>query len=524
MIPADHPELAGRREFSSHRELAGRPELAGLLASIEAGTITGIATDNRAVQPGDLFAALPGAYHHGARFACAAMDAGARAIITDDAGAALITAARNENQSAPIYITEHPGQLVARLARLIYGNPSDQLTCYALTGTNGKTTAAFILDHLLTQLGRTTGLIGTVVTRIAGVDTPARLTTPQPADLQRLCRDLVNAGGTDLVMEASSHAIEQGRIEGITYAVSGFLNLTQDHLDYHGTLENYFATKARLFEPEVTRAAVICVDDEWGRRLYTRLAHAFERGERPTRPLALARTSTLEPHDVGWQIGYTPASGQLTFTPRNLAASSFALDLALPGDFNATNAALAVVMLLAAGWSSEAIVTATGGTVSATVPGRMELISTHPRVIVDFAHNPEALRAAASALRSTTAGRLIALTGSAGERDVDKRPQMGAILAELCDVVIITDDDPHHEDPSAIRADVLAGLQGSTTPWYEIADRSEAIHAAIAMADDDDTVLLAGRGHETVQDWGDTVVELDDRTVAREALAERHRQ
>lgn len=449
--------------------------------------VTSVVADNRQATPGSLFAGVPGAHVHGARFADDAVSRGALGVLTDAEGAHLVTA------DVPVLVTDDVAGILGRVAALVYGAPAEHLTTFAITGTNGKTTTAFMIDHLLTAAGRSVGLIGTVSLRIGGVEHPAELTTPQPADLQGLLADHVAAGGTDLVMEVSSHALAQRRTDPVRYTVAGFTNLTQDHLDYHADFEDYFAAKASLFAPDKSERAVVWTDDEWGLRLYESLAE--------NRRVWVGRTKR---EGRGWLLDGGRLHGPVTVP----------CGTALPGGFNEANAALATAMVLE---SPVDVPHEIFADITPVVSGRMEVVSESPRVVVDFAHNPDALIRAIEAL-DRTEGRLITLTGSAGERDRDKRPVMGRIVAELSDVAYITDDDPHGEDPAQIRAEILAGTTGQHAKVIEIGDRAEAIRAAIAEAGPKDTVLLAGRGHETFQDVAGTRVDIDDRVVAREAL------
>lgn len=461
------------------------------------GAVTGCVADNRLVRAGDLFVAVAGVHVHAARFAPAAIAAGAAAVLTDATGAETIGAA-----DVPVLVVENPASILGEAAALVYGHPADSLTSFGVTGTNGKTTTAFMIDSILARLGRSTGLIGTVALRLAGNEIPAVLTTPQPADLQGMLAYLVEQGGTDLVMEASSHALAQGRTRPIRYSVAGFTNLTQDHLDFHNTLEEYFEAKKVLFAPENSASCVVLLDDEFGRALYDELA-----ASRPGEVTGLAVYSELDGR-AGWQY----AEGTLTHSD----GRQLPLTTDLPGDFNVANAALAAAMV-AEVYPLADVAEAIAGGVTPVVPGRMEVMAKEPRVIVDFAHNEDALVKAMTSLRPSTEGRLVVLTGSAGDRDKLKRPLMAAAVAKYADHVIITDDDPHSEDPAQIRAELIAGLPEGCD-FVEIGDRTEAIHAAILGADPADTILIAGRGHETIQEVAGVEIELDDRVVAREAL------
>lgn len=464
--------------------------------------ISGVSADNRAIRPGDLFVASRGQTVHAARFAPSAIDAGAAAVLTDAEGTQMI----GEVQ-VPVLVVDDPARSAGKAASIVYGNPSATLTTFGITGTNGKTSTAFMIDHLLRELGRVTGLIGTVSVKIGGEVVPAALTTPQPVDLQAMLATLVERGGTDLVMEVSSHALEQKRTDPVRFDVVGFTNLTQDHLDYHGTLEEYFAIKATLFDTEHSVRGVVIVDDDAGRQLYEQAT-----AERPRAVVSLSLTG----NEADWSV----ASEGQQFTlegPRGTLTTH----TDLPGKFNVANAALAIAMVIESGVDAQAVATAlTPGGMSPVIPGRMEVVGDRPYTVVDFAHNTDALDKAMSALAGIRPGKLIVLTGSAGDRDRGKRPMMARVVAEHADHLIVTDDDPHTEDPAQIRREVIAGIPEGFS-WEEIGDREEAIRSAIRDAHDDDVVLIAGRGHETIQDVAGHAIEIDDREIARDALAHR---
>ncbi|RPF27916.1 UDP-N-acetylmuramoylalanyl-D-glutamate--2,6-diaminopimelate ligase [Georgenia muralis] len=484
-------------------------DLAGAFALSPAGPgegwacveVTGVSADNRLVRGGELFAAHAGAHVHGARFVPAAVAAGARAVLTDPAGAELLAAA---DPGVPVLVTPDVPALLGRLAADLYGHPGRALGTFAVTGTNGKTTTAFMVDHALRSLGRRTGLIGTVEVRVGDRAVPATLTTPQPADLQALLAAMVADGVDDLVMEVSSHALALGRVDPLVYDVAGFTNLTADHLDFHGDLEGYYAAKASLFD--ISRTGVVVADDRWGRRL------AAETGD------AVAALTTGPGGD--WTVtGVEADATGSAFTLAHRDGRSLRTRTDLPGAFNVANAALAAAMVLTSGVAPAELEDALAGAggLSPQVPGRMEQLGDRPRVVVDFAHNTDALVQALAALRPTTTGRLHVVIGAAGDRDRAKRPEMGRAAVDGADTVIVTDDDPHDEPAAQIRAEVLAGTTGAAV--REIADRAEAIRTAVLEAADDDTVLVAGRGHETVQEVAGVDHHLDDREEVRAALA-----
>lgn len=491
---------------------------------LEQTRVTGVAQGSAEAGPGDLFVALPGARVHGAQYALQAVQAGAVAVLTDAAGVALLA---QEALQVPVLTSTELSRVVGPLAATVYGLPASALTTMAVTGTNGKTTTATMVDYVLRQLGRVTGLIGTVEVTLAGTSRPAVLTTPQPADLQRFLACLREADGTDLVMEVSSHALSMRRTEPVVFTVAGFTNLTQDHLDYHTTLEEYFEAKALLFTPQHSRHQVVCVDDPWGRRLAQRLASS------PEARLTTLRTPLADPEGqdfpATWSVeavGHEPA--RTSFTLLGPQGQRLETCTSLPGGFNVANAALAVLMVHAAGAPLAEIGRALGAAgVSPVVPGRVEAVcssTSGPRVLVDFAHNPGALEAVLGSLRPSVQGRLVLVFGATGNRDTGKRPQMARIAVEGADVVIITDDDPHDEDPAAIRAELMAvaaATRPSSTELVEVAPREAAIWRAVELARPQDTVLIAGRGHETVQDVAGEGISLDDRVAAAEALREK---
>lgn len=510
--------------------------------------LTGVAASSADVVPGDLFVALQGTASHGARYTGQALRAGAVAVLTDDAGLQIVKDEIGEG-AVPVLtmpVGADPRTLLGAVAVWFYDHPAGSLATFAVTGTNGKTTTTYLIDHLLTALGRTVGLIGTVETRSGTRVLPSRLTTPDAAALQGVLAVMREDQVDALAMEVSSHAVVQHRVDGIVFDVAGFTNLSQDHLDFHGTLEEYFQAKAELFTPGRARSGVVIVDETWGRQLAA---------SAPI-PVVTLRTSSApdapNTPDAGdttadWTVvDVEPGPAGSAFTLRHRDGRALSTSVTLPGDFNVANAALALVMVIESGVDVAVLTAALDaiGGVAAAVPGRMEPVASQPRVIVDFAHNPDALGLAIGALRPTTTGRLIVVFGATGERDTGKRPIMGGVAVSLADVVVVTDDDPHGEDAAQIRQQVLAGTraatdqQGSggagthvqtthdqtesrTVDVLEIAPRARAIAEAIAMARDEDTVLVAGRGHEVWQEINGVDHPLDDRVEARAAAAVR---
>ena len=480
--------------------------------------VTGVTLDSRAIRPGDLYAALPGANVHGARFAGAAIGLGAVAVLTDPAGAALLTL--NEI-TVPVLVVPDPRAALGGVAALVYGHAGEAMTMLGITGTNGKTTTAYLLDSALRALGRVTGLIGTVETRIGQERIKSVRTTPESPDLHALFAVMLESGVDTCTMEVSSHALALHRVDGVRYDVVAFTNLSQDHLDFHGSMEQYFLAKASLFTPDRAVRAVVCVDDEWGQRL-------ARESEVPVVTISSRQDVTSD-----WQIvaaGSDESAFDLRGDGRRLSLRS-----ALPGDFNRVNTAVAALMLLGAGHPIDAIASALAA--DPYVPGRMERVvvadiphpdrSRMPLAVVDFAHTPDAVAAALKALRQHTAGSLIAVLGAGGDRDRGKRAAMGAAAAANADLVFVTDDNPRSEDPAAIRAAVMGGAtaQDGSTPSVpgrvrEIGDRAEAIRQSVARAGAGDTIAVLGKGHESGQETAGVVHPFDDRAHLRAALME----
>ncbi|MCU1567175.1 MAG: UDP-N-acetylmuramyl-tripeptide synthetase [Pseudarthrobacter sp.] len=479
--------------------------------------VTGISLNSRAVEPGDLYVALPGASRHGADFVPQAVEAGAVAVLTDDAGARLLAPAETP---VPVVVVESPRNVVGPLSALIYRSQpgAGQPQLFGVTGTNGKTTTTYFINSLLRALGRSTGLIGTIEIHAGGDPIPSLLTTPESTDVHALLALMRERGLAAAAMEVSSHAISFQRVDGVLFDVAGFTNLTQDHLDLHLTMDDYFATKAELFTPRRARAAVVTVDDEWGRRL----------AGSTTVPATTLSTAGAA---ADWSVTGTAPRGLGTeFTLSGPAGAQLTVHTGLPGSFNVANAALAAVMVLTAGVDAATLQAALDelDPFTVAVPGRMQLVSTEPAAIVDFAHNTDALARALEAVRSPEEGsNLIVVFGATGQRDQGKRPAMGAIAARLADTVIITDDDPHDEDPAAIRADVLAGAREAqekdslACEVLEVFPRAEAIRRAVELARPQDTILVAGRGHEVWQEVKGVNHALDDRVELRNALTAR---
>lgn len=482
--------------------------LAGRLVGAATAVVHGVTLDSRLVRPGDLYAALPGANTHGAVFASAAVDAGAVAILTDSTGAQLV---HDAGVATPVIIADDPRAVLGSVSALVYGTSHPSLRLIGITGTNGKTTTAYLLTSALGVLDRTVGLIGTVETRVGSERIKSARTTPESCDLHRLLAVMAERSIDDCVMEVSSHALALHRVDGVVYDLVLFTNLSQDHLDFHSGMEDYFSAKASLFTPERARRGVVCVVDSWGSRL-----------------AAEASIPVVTVGPPGSDAGYTVVPGAASaFTVIGPDDLRLQLRSALPGDFNIMNTASAAVMLLELGHAPSEVAEAV--LADPHVPGRMERVGSElagaPLAVVDYAHTPDAVAAAVGALRSARSGPLVIVLGAGGGRDVGKRHHMGRAAAEA-DVVIVTDDNPRDEDPSEIRAAVLDGARaaGTGAVLEEIADRRTAIARAVEIAcvpGESAIIAVVGKGHETGQEIAGVQHPFDDRVELDQALRAR---
>ena len=469
--------------------------------------VTFVGLDSANVEPGGLFAALPGTRVHGATYA---FDSAAGAILTDEAGLAIIQQTADRR---PVLVVEDVRAILGHVAAEVYGHPSRSFTLLGVTGTSGKTTTTYMLEKGLTAAGCKVGLIGTTGTRIMGRDVATELTTPEAPILQRLFAQMRDEGVTHVVMEVSSHALMLGRVTGSDFDIAAFTNLSQDHLDFHPTMEDYFQAKALFFDPASDlrgKRSVICIDDEWGMRM---AALADNPVTVATTRAADITAELVRVGDQGAQRVRLSANGSHEFT------------LPMPGAFNVANAALAAAVATTAGVDLEAFLS---GLEQAAVPGRMERIDEgQPFVaVVDYAHKPAAIGAVLATLRRQISGRVGVAVGAGGDRDSSKRPLMGAEAARGADFVVVTDDNPRTEEPAAIRAAVLEGARGAGTDAeiVEVGPRGEAIDALVAWAKPGDAVIVVGKGHEVGQLVGTKKLHFDDREEMRRAIQEKGAQ
>ena len=500
LVAGDTNTLPGRPSASEATPLAELadwlgPSLLWDTVGDREANVTGISLSTQRVQPGDLYAALPGTHAHGAAFAADALAAGATGVLTDSEGAGLLP------HDAPALVVRDPRALLGRLAAHIYGDPASAIRMIGVTGTQGKTTTTRLLEDGLTAAGIISAVVGTVGTRIAGADIKTALTTPEAPDLHGLFALMREREVEACAMEVSSHALVLGRVDGVIFDVATFLNLGRDHLDFHPDVESYFAAKASLFTPERARRGLTNIDDEFGRRLLGQAS------------IPMQTFSVLG--DADWRATDIELGGAgSTFTVLGPDATRVSVRVPIPGAFNVSNALAALAAAALAGLDVDRVAAGIGR--GAGVPGRLERVDAGQDfvLVVDYAHKPDAVEAVLSTLRPLTTGQLIVVLGAGGDRDPGKRPVMGEIAARLADVLIVTDDNPRTEDPAAIRAAVLAGTSDATSEVVEIGDRRRAIAEACRRAAPGDVVLIAGKGHETGQEIAGEIYPFDDRLVA----------
>ena len=432
--------------------------------------------DSRRAGPGDLFACIPGAVHDGHRFAADAVAAGAAALLVEHPVATTV----------PCLLVGSVRRAVGPAAALVQGHPAQRLDLAGVTGTNGKTTTVRLVAGILRAAGRDPVEIGTLT---------GRLTTPEATDLQRTLSEAVGRGSKAAVVEVSSHGLAQHRVDGCRFRVAAFTNLGHDHLDYHGSMDDYFGAKARLFAPDLTERAVVDVTGPWGRRLVQALPSEVQLVEVDQRDVELLRADAR--------------SSVFRWRDRDVT-------LHLGGAFNRTNAVLAAEIAVSLGLSPDAVAAALGD--AGPVAGRFEPVHAGQdfSVIVDYAHTPDGLTALLQAARSLAERRLTVVFGAGGDRDRGKRPEMGAIADRLADRVIVTSDNPRSEDPEAIIDDIIEGM--SRAPDLREPDRRRALRHAMATARRGDMVVIAGKGHESIQIIGNRRLAFDDRQVATEEL------
>ncbi|NNK92104.1 MAG: UDP-N-acetylmuramoyl-L-alanyl-D-glutamate--2,6-diaminopimelate ligase [Acidimicrobiia bacterium] len=470
------------------RDLSGR--VGGTVFGDDSVVVGDVRHDSREVGPGDLFVAVVGFTGDGHDYIPAAIAAGAAAVCVE----------RAADLAVPQIVVNSARSALGPLAAAAHGDPSTSLPVVGVTGTNGKTTVTHLLASIIEASGRIPGLVGTIGARIGDERLNMVRTTPEASDLQRLFASMREAGVDAVAIEVSSHALVLGRVDATRFAAVGFTNLSQDHLDFHGDMENYYRAKRSLFDPRRAETAVVSLADEWGRRLASEveipvITTGIESGDVTTRAL---------------DAGLTGSSFDLVIDG-NVAH----VNLALPGRFNVDNALVAAGCASVIGIDIESI--ARGLSMPITIPGRYERVDAAAdfTVVVDYAHTPEAIERIVADARAKTPGRVIVVVGAGGDRDTAKRADMGAAAA-TADISILTTDNPRSEDPDQIIAEMAVGAVRATT----ITDRRQAIRHALELADADDVVLVLGKGHETTQEIAGDTVPFDDREVVKSILSE----
>ncbi len=464
-------------------------------AAAPTGEVLLVTQDSRRVKGGAVFVCIQGRTSDGHDYAQKALDAGAGLVVTQ----------RPLGLAHEITVADSRA-VYARLCQRFFGDPAKRLTLVAVTGTNGKTTVSSVLKQLLEQGGISCGLIGTIHSEIGALEIPARFTTPEPWDLAALMSRMVNAGCTHLVMEASSQALDQGRLCGLRFKLAVFTNLTQDHLDYHGDMESYFEAKKLLFAQ--SDALLANLDDEWGRRLYDEVELPRKAGYAVRQADADFTAHGVELRAGGVRFGILGEDGHL-----------HPVGFPMPGEYSVYNALAAGGAAVMLGLPGGAVARALGAVHG--VRGRCEVLCSSPfAVIRDFAHTGDALEKLLSSLRPFAAKRMLVLFGCAGERDADKRPAMGEAAARYGDAIYLTNDNPRREDPQAIFDGALPALVASGKPYTVEADRARALAAALTELAPGDMLVLCGKGHEDYQVMDGYTLYLDERQLVEEWLAE----
>ena len=483
------------------RELLVDTEVAEIVGDTEA-EVADLAYDSRTVEPGALFFCVPGQRTDGHQFADRAVERGATALVVERLLDVGVTQVRVADARAAM----------ASIAVRFWDDPTARLRVAGVTGTNGKTTTAFLIRHILEAHGTRTGLLGTVKRIVGGVEEDVERTTPEAIDLQRTFHRMLEGGDAACAMEVSSHALALERTAGVRFAVAVFTNLTQDHLDFHADMEEYFLAKRGLYFSSPPETAVVNLDDPYGARLAAELRDA---GDPPL--LGFSSSGEAGADFRAADVSFDAAGSRF----RCLGpGGEVEVRMPLPGHFNVENALAAIGACHALGVPADAAAAALAS--AGQVPGRFEPVDEGQpfAVLIDYAHTPDSLENALGAARELTEGRLIAVFGCGGDRDREKRPLMGAIAARLSNACVVTSDNPRSEEPKAIIAEILAGMTDSDTGEIEVEpDRRAAIALAFEAATPGDTVVIAGKGHEQGQELADgRKIPFDDREVAREEL------
>lgn len=465
--------------------------------------LNGVCNKSKEIEVGELFVAIPGEKTHGAKFANEAIQNGAKAVLTDAKGAELI-----EQSIVPVLIAQDVKKIVGEISSHIYENPSHKMDVFGITGTNGKTTTAWLLKAGLEHCGISTGLLGTAGIEIPGLKIESERTTPDAPELQRIFALAVQNGAKAISMEVSSHALTLGRVNGTRYKAVGFTNLSQDHLDFHKNMQDYFEAKSLLFKDNFSQDAVITTNDTWGKKLESLIEINVE-----------SLGGDVENY---WRVtDITAALGHVDFKLTKLNKQSFNINLSFAGSFNAFNASLAIAL---ANKLDINLSTFIKGLENVQIPGRMQpvIVPGAPLAIIDYAHSPEAIENVLATLRKETKGNLISIVGAGGNRDKEKRPKMGSAVEKYSDLMIITDDNPRDENPQNIRESVISGIN-SKNKVVEIGNRKDAIQKAISIATEFDTIAVLGKGHESYQEIQGQMFPFNDYTITKDLMEEKYK-
>ena len=470
--------------------------------------VTGVSLSSRTVQPGDLYVGVAGQHSHGASYAAGAREAGAVAILTDAAGAVIAA-----DSGLPVLVTPDARAALGAVAGWIYRTGENPATLFAVTGTNGKTSVVYLLFAILNQLGIVAGLTSTAERRIGDLAVTSSLTTPEASELHALLARMREAEVRAVAIEVSAQALSRHRIDGLTFDVAGFTNLSHDHLDDYEAMDDYFRAKLELFQPDRSRRAVVTVDSDWG----LRIVHECR--------IPVTTLTSRPDVDADWRMFVVEETALYTqFVLEGPEGRRLETRVPLIGWYMAANAALAIVMLVESGFDLEAIAHTLDrdGGIAAYIPGRAERISGDrgPLVYIDYGHTPDAFLQTLEAIRKTTDGRLIMVFGADGDRDMTKRADMGAIAARGADIVVVTDFHPRFEDPAAIRASLLAAARAAAPDgeFHEVPDPRAAFRTALALAKEGDVILYAGPGHEDYHEVAGVKIPYSARDDSRQAL------
>jgi len=502
ILRPDHVQPVSLESFARKFDLLSE-------AKNEFVSLTGISMNTGDLRKGDLFVAMPGAKTHGASFATKAIELGAVAIVTDSVGQEML-----KDLEIPVLVLEEPRKHLGELAAFVYGNTSGNMPkLFGTTGTNGKTSTTYLLEGIVRQLGRTTGLTSTAERHIAGEVIVSRLTTPESTEMQALIARMREKGVTDIAIEVSAQALTQLRVDGIIFEVAGFTNLSHDHFDDYAGFDEYLAAKAKLFSRLKSKAAVICLDTPFGQKM-------AQLSEVPVTTVSMNSAA-----DANWHVKVlAELPGRTEFELTGPQGQKLVSSVPILGTHMASNAGLAIVMAITAGYEFEDIAEAIAGGIAAYLPGRTELVSPEgaPFVYVDFGHSPDAFLNTLAAVRKVTTGKVLMLFGADGDRDASKRPEMARVAAAGCDILVITDHHPRFENPASIRATLVQEAREFRPELeiHEVAPPEAAIRLAVSIVKPGDAILWAGPGHQDYRDIEGVRTPYSARTEARAALSE----